>query len=67
MKRLNKFYENAQEQYKAFGQVSLTYYPDRDYENGRSMKLTLSQAFELIRSVEESENDDIHVPHPNYF
>ena len=60
--------QNAKEQFKEFGHVRITHYFDRTYQNLENLVLSLEDAIDLIEKVAMSNSDeDLHVPHPNYF
>jgi hypothetical protein len=66
---MKRFLNNAQEQFKQFGQIVIYYYPDRTYENIERCDFTiLEKAEAFIRDIiTNQQEDDIHVPAPEWF
>ena len=66
---MKKLIENAKSQFKTFGTVRMTHYSDRSYQN--SKQLIFSCIDDAVAKIEEvvtcGSNEDMHVPHANYF
>jgi len=62
-------YEKAKSQMESFGVIRITYYFDRTYHHSEERVFkSYKDACEFINMVVCSNNeDDIHVPHANYF
>jgi hypothetical protein len=66
---MKRFLNNAEQQFKQFGQVVIHYYTDRTYENIERFNFTtLEEAQTFIQDIMSNEQDnDIHVPAPEWF
>ena len=59
--------EKAISQLEKFGEIRVTYYANRNYENGEQIVFkSITELNDFIHFA-MGIDDDIHIPHANYF
>jgi len=60
--------KNAKSQLQTFGSIRMTHYFDRNYQNSQQLRFTcIDDAISKIEEVLSDKDEDLHVPHANYF
>lgn len=63
---MEKLISNARSQFSKFGQVKITIYPNRSYDDSYGVvEKSMESAIETISCIYQSLSDDLSVPHAN--